>query len=219
MPSGSCAPIPPSPSSSLLTLALSIGANSAIFSVIDGVLIQSLPYPPTGQTGPHLSLQRELPEVPAKPFRLSRLSRAQQILRRHGRLHARRCAALRFRRAGAPQRLRHHLGIFPRAGPHAGTGARVRCQGGDSRQWPAGDSERPRVALALRRGTGHHRPQDHAESAALHRGRRHAARHRSSRQRVSAAGLRRRMWMRGGHLPSGAIRRSAARIIWKALGG
>lgn len=52
----------------ILTLALSIGANSAIFSVIDGVLIRSLPYPQANRLVYLYLSSPEYPKFNLNPF-------------------------------------------------------------------------------------------------------------------------------------------------------
>jgi predicted permease len=51
-----------------LTLALSIGANSAIFSVIEGVLLKPLPYPHSEQIVRLFLTSAEFPKFPLNPF-------------------------------------------------------------------------------------------------------------------------------------------------------
>jgi predicted permease len=51
-----------------LTLALSIGANSAIFSVIQGVLLKPLPYPQSEQIVRLFLSSAEYPKFPLNPF-------------------------------------------------------------------------------------------------------------------------------------------------------
>ncbi len=52
----------------VLTLALSIGANSAIFSVIDGVLLRPLPYPEADRIARIFFHSANYPRFPLNPF-------------------------------------------------------------------------------------------------------------------------------------------------------
>ncbi len=52
----------------LLTLGLSIGANSAIFSVIDGVLLKTLPYPRADRLVRVFLSSASFPKFPLNPF-------------------------------------------------------------------------------------------------------------------------------------------------------
>ncbi len=52
----------------VLTLALSIGANSAIFSVIDGVLLKRLPYPEQNRIVRIFYSNQDYPHFPMNPF-------------------------------------------------------------------------------------------------------------------------------------------------------
>ncbi len=52
----------------ILTMALSIGANSAIFGVIDGVLLERLPYPAQDRIVRFFLRNKEFPKFPINPF-------------------------------------------------------------------------------------------------------------------------------------------------------
>jgi hypothetical protein len=118
----------------VLTLALSIGANSAIFSVIDSVLLKSLPYQQPERIARIFLTSADYPKFPLNPFdfrdfrtrsksfdSLAAFTRGDRQLSRNS-------------GEPEPQRIPSHLRVFPRARSAPAARTRVRREGGDPRQ-------------------------------------------------------------------------------------
>ena len=81
----------------VLTLALAIGANSAIFSVIQGVLLRPLPYRDPDRVVRVFTRSASYPKFPMNHFDFQDVRRTSQELREHGALHPRRTCSFRGR--------------------------------------------------------------------------------------------------------------------------
>jgi predicted permease len=88
----------------VLTLALGIGANSAIFSVINGMMLRPLPYPDSGQlvsvynTYPKMNLENAGTSIPDYLDRRNGAPALEDLAMYHG-------ASFNLAEQGAPQRL------------------------------------------------------------------------------------------------------------------
>ena len=162
----------------VLALALGIGANSAIFSVVNTVLLRPLPYK-NPDAARHDLGERDpsrLPEKHAVARELSRLARAEHGLRRHGRDGAER--SFNLTGVGEPERLdgrRVSANLFDLLGVKPILGRNFVPEE-DKPGTQRGDSERRPLATALRWRSGHHRPRAQSEWRKLHRRRRDAQR-------------------------------------------
>ena len=107
---------PDSPMIIVLTLALSIGANSAIFSVIQGVLLRPLPYPQPDRLVRIYFQSDTQPKFPLNPNDFRDFRERNRTFESMAAHHPPRPSALRHRRRSShAARLHRHRRIFRHA--------------------------------------------------------------------------------------------------------
>ena len=133
----------------LLTLALAIGANTAIFSVINGVLLKRLPYQQPDRLVRVFLSSSDYPKFPLNPFDF-RDFRARN--RSFESMAAFNRGDVQLSGSGEPVRLNGFgitSGYFHVLGLHPQLGREFDRAGRDSRQRAADDFQRPAVAYAI----------------------------------------------------------------------
>ena len=196
----------------ILCLALGIGINATLFSVIDGVLIQSLPFAEADRLVV-LNETFERGGVREAGVSYQDLQDWKRQTTAFSSMTATTGRSIALSDGGAePERYAgcdDHLGLVPDA--RRAPGPRPAFQPGrrSCRRRAGGDPQRRRLGPPLQRRSRHHRPRRHAQRPASHRRRRDAAQVQLSR-RTRRSGFRWRRSPRRIRGPAATCSRLAA---------